>query len=790
LALYASGIFLGAFLLFQVQPLIGKCILPWFGGGPAVWTTCMLFFQVLLLAGYGYAHWLSTRLPRRKQVIIHIALLAAAVATLPILPSARWKPHALADPTGSILLLLAASVGLPYLLLSSTSPLLQAWFTATRPGRSPYWLYALSNAGSLLALLSYPFVVEPGFALKTQGILWSLGFGLFAVVCSFTALRVRAAAVAARGAAAPTSAPPADAAAAADAPTGAEANAATEAATNAAAAAPPGPGARLMWMALAACGSVMLLAVTNQMCSDVAVVPFLWILPLAVYLLSFILCFQSARWYPRALWWVVLFVALGGIELARVVVRVPVTAGFALFGTPNAPSEELAFAHGLWKLLTGSGYLGADLDLSEPVSMLLGGVPWLLSEGVDVSLPGQVFGFTAALFACCMVCHGELVRLKPHPRHLTAFYLLVATGGALGGVFVSLVAPRVFPAFLELHIGLWLVCAFAMAAFWLDRKPHRGWPRRWRTMLYLPAFAGLLAALGITLEKNAEDTLADSLVLTRNFYGVLRVSEYYRGMPEQHYYSLQHGRISHGSQFADDERRRWATSYYGPKSGVGLAIAGLRGDGTKPQRIGVVGLGTGTIAAYARPGDHYRFYDINPAVLRIAQTWFHYLGDSRARGADVQVVLGDARLSLEREPPQHFDVLALDAFTSDAIPVHLLTREAFDIYIHRHLRPGGVLAVHISNRYLDLEPVVLAQADYYGYRAVVVESKSDSEKKIDSATWVLLTKNEAFLASQPIREIIDGQANAAEEGEDPRQPPTARRVTWTDDYSNLFQVLK
>jgi len=775
---YALAIFFGAFLLFQVQPLIAKFILPWFGGGPAVWTACMLFFQLLLLAGYAYAHLLRTKLPQRKQMIIHIALLVAAAATLPILPGAKWKPGPASDPTWSILLLLAASVGLPYLMLSTTSPLLQAWFSIARPDRSPYRLYALSNIGSLLALVSYPFLVEPAFALRTQGIAWSIGFGLFALAASYCAWRTPEAP-------APPPAPPPGPAPQGEEKTQPDAPAVPRCEEA------PGMTTRLLWVALTACGSLMLLAVTNQMCADVAIVPFLWVLPLTVYLLSFILCFHSTRWYPRFVWWVLLFVVMGGGELLRQILRLPVKAGFGVFGTPESPDLEKAsaFAKFAWRFVTGTGFLGSDIEAGEQVSMVLGGIPWILSEGVDVAILGQIIGYSAGLFVCCMVCHGELVRLKPNPRYLTWFYLLSSLGGAVGGVFVSLIAPRVFPAYLELHIGLWLCCALAMAAFWADRKPHRDWQKRWWVGLYIPAFVGLLVALGVVLKKQADDTMKGCLSLTRNFYGVLRVSEYYKSDPEKHYYSLQNGRISHGNQFAADEKRRWPTSYYGRESGVGLAIRHLPRGPQGGLRVGVVGLGTGTIAAYAGAGDYYRFYDINPAVERIATTWFHYLEDSRAEGADVQVVPGDARLSLERQEPQRFDVLALDAFTSDAIPIHLLTREAFDVYLNRQVKPEGVLAVHISNRYLDLEPVVLALADHFHYQAVIVESKSDKEKRVDSATWILLSNNRAFLDCEVIREVIRKHDEEVEEDEDV-QRLLARRVLWTDDYSNLFQVLK
>jgi len=350
-----------------------------------------------------------------------------------------------------------------------------------------------------------------------------------------------------------------------------------------------------------------------------------------------------------------------------------------------------------------------------------------------------------------------------------------------------------------LHVGLWLCCALAMAAFWADRKPHRHWQTRWWVGLYPPAFVALLVTLGLALKKDADRTLKGGVSLSRSFYGVLRVNEKSKDDPESHCFSLQHGRILHGNQYVSEERRRWPTTYYGRKSGVGVAIENLRRSG-EGIRVGVVGLGTGTIAAYAQKGDYFRFYDINPDVLKLSgrrgldceAPYFTYLTDGHAAGADVEVVLGDARLSLERQEPQHFDVLALDAFTSDAIPIHLLTREAFEVYLNRQVKPDGVVAVHISNRYLDLEPVVFALADHFGYKAVVVESPSDKVKDlVYSATWVLVTKNEKFLACEPVREAIKEQEEAAEgELAEGKTPLLSRRVLWTDDYSNLVQVLK
>ncbi len=682
---YALATFLGAFLLFQVQPLMGKLILPWYGGGPAVWTTCMLFFQVLLLAGYGYAHWVAVRLRPRSQAVVHGVLLVAAAAVLPILPGARWKPGSLADPTWHILALLAASVGLPYLVLSATAPLVQAWFSRTCPGRSPYRLYALSNAGALLALLSFPFVMEPLVGARRQAIGWSLAFVAYAALMGWCVLRTwRLPAAAGPGGQ--------------DGDVG-EGDA-------------PSLLRRVFWVALPACGSVLLLAITNQLCADVAVVPFLWVLPLALYLLTFVLAFHSARCYPRVLL-------------------------------------------GFW------------------LPLVLAWMLWLMYKDVDASLGWQVVGYSVGLFVCCMVCHGELVRLKPSPRHLTSFYLLVAAGGALGGVLVTLVAPRVFPAYFELHVGLLACGALALGAWWYNAGERTRW-RGWRRAALALGSVAMLAGLTVALALDRRRTLKDCESIHRNFYGVLRVENYLTEDPDAAYTALVHGRISHGNQFQSDEGRWLPTSYYGEQSGVGLALGQLvRAEG---RRIGVVGLGVGTLAVYGREGDAVRFYEINPEVKRLATSRFTYLGDSAAAW---HIEMGDARLSLERElargEPQQFDLLALDAFSSDAIPVHLLTREAFATYL-RHLRPKGVLAVHTSNRYLDLVPVLLAHADHFGLATAVIDSDEDDMMLIDAAVWVLLSRDAELFES--------GDIGAAAEA-----TVSERRCHWTDDFSNLLEVL-
>jgi len=685
---YAVTIFLSAFLLFQIQPLMGRFILPWFGGGPAVWTTCMLFFQLLLLAGYLYAHLVTRHLAQQRQILLHIALIAAAVLLLPIIPSDRLKPAGADAPVMQILLILGLSAGLPYFLLSTTGPLLQSWFRLVFPATSPYRLYALSNAGSLLALLTYPFLVEPALSLRNQALLWGAGLGLFGLLCIRCAFQTRAAG---------------------RRPGSESAEAETQDDSNR----PQRPtvAAALLWLLLSACGSVLLLAITNQICADIAVVPFLWVLPLTLYLLTFILCFENERLYYRMVFWPLLIVACGGILM-------------------------------------------------------------MLHEGVDLSIQVQILGFSAGLFTCCMVCHGELVRLKPAPRHLTLFYLMVAAGGALGGVFATLVAPAIFSGFLELHAGLWACCALTATVFWYERRstPHR--LRARQGLSYLLLCLVVLGVFGELLFYNARQILEDSVSISRNFYGVLRVAAHDSETPMQTYYALQHGRIDHGGQFAAPERRRRPTTYYGEESGVGLAL--LNTARSSGLRVGIVGLGAGTLAAYGRPGDWFTFYEINPAVRDIATRRFTYLSDSPAK---CDIALGDARMSLERQAPQNFDVLVLDAFSSDAIPVHLLTREAFETYL-KHLKKEGVLAVHISNRYLDFSPVIRTLASHFRLGAVLIESESDPEAEIDEATWMLLTRNTAFLG------LADIQHAAAE------PPTTVHPILWTDDHSNLFQILK
>lgn len=674
--LYALTIFLSAFLLFQVEPIIAKIILPWFGGSAAVWATCLLFFQLALLLGYLYAFVLVRWLRRRIQSRLHVALLALSLLALPILPRASWKPTGSEDPSLRILLLLAASVGLPFVLLSSASPLLQAWYAEERRSALPYRLFALSNAGSMLALVSYPVLVEPVFSTRHQAIGWSIGYGALAALCAVIALRHRGETVAPRRAERSPS---------------------------------PGWTLQVLWVALAACASSLLLAITNHLSRNLAAIPFLWILPLSLYLLSFILCFEGHGWYHRGI-----FLRLWAVGLASMV--------YAL--SPD--------------------YANAGLSLLIPL-------------------------YSAGLFLCCMVCHGELARLKPHPDHLTRFYLMISLGGALGGVFVGLVAPHVFRGYFELPVALGACAVLVLIVLYRDATGvfrAARWKPAW--LMALTLVLSLLAALVYA----TEESVGNARLLVRNFYGGLKIVDQSRPDVEHAIRKLLNGTIEHGMQFQQAARRRLPTSYYGPDSGVGLAIREAEPRG--PVRLGVIGLGAGTLAAYGRAGDHDTFYEINPLVVWLAHTQFTFLQDSAAQ---IDIVLGDARLSLERQPPQGFDVLAVDAFTSDSIPVHLLTREAFELYF-RHLKPGGVLAVHVSNKYLDLEPVVARAAESLGKRAQRVDDLGDKDRGTYHSRWVLVSDRPDFFSNPLIRESTESI----------KVRPSVR--LWTDDYSNLFRVLK
>lgn len=672
-ALHAFTVVVSALLLLLVQPMLGKRILPWFGGSPGVWSSCLLFFQAGLFLGYATAHGLVRRASPRVQLAALLGLSAVSAMLLPLGPNAGERPDlAGAQPELAVLGLLAMHVGLPYLLLSSTAPLVQHWYERAT-SRSPYALYALSNAGSLLGLLAYPFLLEPAFDLERQSAIWSALFALYALgllgVCSFAlARRSRAPADTA-----PERAP-----------------------------APLTIKRQLSWFALAALPSVLLVSGTNYITVDVAAGPLLWVLPLGLYLMSFIAAFGAERLTSRGL-------------LLPIWAASTAALGLALFAQGMAP-----LAHQLATVL-------------------------------------------AALFAGCLLCHAELWRARPPAAQLSYFYLVIAAGGAAGGLFVALLAPRLFRGFFELQLAVLAIYVVLLAIVGSERVSlHKRREQRW-LWLGLGLGTSLVAA---TFWADGKDRTRTGTVIEqrRGFYGVLRVTQL------ADVTVLTHGRIRHGMQFRDPARRRAPTMYYGPESGAGRVLLGHARE--RARNIGVVGLGVGTIAAYGRPGDRLWFYELNPDVIDVAQQRFSFLRDSAAR---VQLVQGDGRVVLEREPPREFDVLVADAFSSDSVPAHLLTAEAFSIYL-RHLRPDGLLLVNVANRHLEIGRVVAGAARRHGLALRIADTPSDAARGYSRARWAVLARDRAAL------DAVLPQSEAV--------PLEGAPVAWTDTFSDLLSVLR
>ena len=671
--LFAGTIFTSAFLLFLVQPLIAKQILPWFGGSAAVWSICMVFFQVVLLAGYAYSDAVTRRFTPKVQARLHVTLLLVSLAFLPIVTSARWKPVGSEDPTLWILGLLLGTIGLPYFLLSTTGPLVQSWLSRTPWGSQVYRYFSLSNLASLASLLSYPVLIEPHSSLLRQAQGWSWAYAAFVLLCIGTTLHAaRQGTAKAASVAAPESAPATPQRA-------------------------PGLADYLLWLGLPALGSWLLLAITNHITQNVAAIPFLWVLPLSVYLLTFVLCFESDRWYRRAFF-------------------LPATA--------------------VMLVLCAFG-LQADLGFN-----------------VKTALPLYVVG----LFVLCMFFHGEMARMRPAAHYLTRFYLMLSLGGAIGGISVGLIAPHVLPAYYELGVGL-VLSALAGAAVLRDRR--LGWA----------GGIALAACCAWFLVLQVRSDTSDARAMTRNFYGTLITLDTRRDRPEDNVRQMYHGSVKHGEQFLAPARRREPTSYYGATSGIGLAIAEAP---QGPRRVGLIGLGAGTLAVYGRKGDVYRVYEINPQVFELADTEFSFLHDSPAK---IERVLGDARLALEREEPQQFDVLAVDAFSGDSVPIHLITEEAMEVYL-RHVKPDGVIAFHVTNRFLALAPVVVEIAKAQGLHAVLVHDDAEHNDALRRTDWVLVSRNPASLARESITRASVPVT------------PIEGLQAWTDDFNNLFGVLK
>ena len=681
--LLAACVFSGAFLLFLLEPLVAKSILPWFGGGASVWTTCMLFFQVVLLAGYAYAHLGSTRLGRKGQLWVHLVLIALAVAALPVIAPGRLRPSPEANPIVQVLLVLSITAGLPFLLLSATGILVQAWWVRLHPDVPPYRLYALSNTGSLAGLLAYPLLVEPLVGLHTQAWLWSgalVAFGLLCATCALIASTT---------------------------PSQAESESAAVDDT------PPASNwAVLAWIILPVIPSVMLLAVTAALTQNVAPIPFLWVLPLVIYLVSFILCFEYPRMYRRD-------------------VLMPI-------------------------------YGAAALVLCT----------LLLQKWVKLDLSVQLIVYSTLLFAACMICHGELYRIRPSSRYLSRFYLSLALGGALGGVFVGVVAPVVFRGMWELHLSVAACALVCLVVMWGARgSVLRGGRPIWAW--FSISMLSTIAAATLWMDVSGR-FLGDGLIVrNRGFYGALTVQERITYPMGEKIRILFHGGIIHGLQMEDPNRWQEPLSYYWPGTAISQVLQSTAGR-PRPRHIGIAGLGAGALIAYGQPGDRITIYEINPQVVDVAKEQFTFL---RNTPAEVKIVEGDARISMERQENQQFDVLVLDAFNGDSVPVHLLTREAFELY-RRHLKPDGILAVHITNAYLNLEPVVARVAQELGFAAVVADTSSPRDDgRFYEACWAILSPKPGSIDIDELRAI----SRAA------RVNPKVQ--LWTDDHSNLLRIL-
>ena len=701
---------LSAFLLFLVQPLIAKQILPWFGGSSAVWTTCMLFFQGALLLGYAYADVTPRALGTKRQPMLHIVVALLALSVLPILAPESWKPVGGEEPISRILMLLAVTIGLPYVLLSTTSPLIQSYFARLHPGSDPYRLFALSNAASLIALVAYPLVIEPFVGTRMQAIGWSVLFAVFVLLLVSLAWRVSRTSraevqstpvEAATSTPHPSPLPQGERGSVSDFATVA-ANAVTNAGTNVDT--KLDTVTQLRWIALSAAGSMLLLAVSNHITQNVASVPLLWILPLTLYLLTFILTFDGTGWYKRPI-----------------------------------------FAGPFFVLVIGMCYL-------------------LVEKDFQFDLVIQTSVFCVGLFVVCMVCHGELVLSKPAPQNLTRFYLLVSIGGALGALVVSVAAPLLFSTYVETPLAL-LVAALLFIPVAHATHPFLRWV----------AVALAIGAVGtgawfVKQEHN------NAVEVTRNFYGVLKVKSYDDPKNEDYLVRLVHGAILHGEQYPNEKWRRLPTTYYTPTSGFGRAVNLQREVSpitNNSQRIGMIGLGVGTVAAYCREGDICRIYEINAEVERLARKHFTYLADSKGK---VNVILGDARLSLEREASNQFNVLAVDAFSGDSIPMHLITQEAVRAFMGQ-VSGNGILAYHVSNRFLNLAPVLAEIAAKEKLVGVVVEDPAQKDNSLhSSSTWVLLARN-----AEALKGI--GEAGLTLER-------SAGAPLWTDDFNNLWSVVK
>ncbi len=763
--LFGVATFLSAFLLFVIQPILGKRLLPMFGGGASIWTTCLLFFQSVLVLGYLYCHLTTKYLSPKAQSLVHGALLLVSVSQLSITPDVGFSARP-GTPIVAILKVLFETVGLPYFTLSTTGPLLQVWLgrdvdsassvhssevdsassvhasevdsassvhssnvgfarpmedgrtpsaaaaaeaeaagAKTPSGRAPYGLYALSNLGALLALFGYPAWVEPTLGAGAQRKGFALGYAVFVALVAVLTLRAAKAQKV-------SSAEPRHDSHRSERHLGLEPTKNT-----------PEKPQRLstlaFWLLFSICPSILLLAMTRALSMDIAPMPLVWVAPLAAYLLSFVVCFGFPRVYSRKVW--------GGLFLSVLVLLV-------IF-PPQDP---------------------------HPMAL------WL-----------RVTQYVATLFVFSVCAHGELFRLRPKGEDLTTFYLVLSLGGALGAIWVGVIAPVLFVLDFEVPIGVILLSAGLFAVYSRNSKAFAGPHGRLR----VPFLIVIASALFALLSQDQMRQLQRGAFLGRSFYSSLRVTD--RGSGEERLRSLSHGRTVHGEQFLDPAKRRLRTAYYGDLSGASIALYLGKPEGKR--KVGVVGLGVGTLLSYGRKGDTFRVYEIDDLVVRFAKAHFTYWADSEA---DVSLALGDARVVLESEPNSGFDVLLVDAFSGDAIPTHLLTKEAFSLY-KRHLAKGGILAVHTSNRYLDLASVVALSAAENEMDVVQIRNDANLELGVFDATWVL-----AFPQGDAVRDPTEGhksetsrlQEMMLRHGENILAPKSLE--VWTDDKNSLFPILE
>ncbi len=742
LVIHALVIFISAFLIFLVQPLIAKQILPWFGGSAAVWTTCLLFFQSALLAGYGYAHALTHFLPLKRQVQVHSLMLLCALAFMPIIVSDGWRPTGAEDPIVQIILLLIATIGLPYFLLSTTTPLVGAWYWRQYQSEAPYRLFALSNAASLLALIGFPFVIEPIFGNRETAWIWSALFVCFALLCIWMAWRTW---FAVQEHARQGLGPEVEAnqglerlseghrASAADAREKAQRVDGSSHAKASPASSQDGQtqaGGWMSWMGYSAMGSALLLGVSSHLTQNISSAPLLWVLPLALYLVTFIISFDHPRWYKR-----IIFLPLSAIALPA--------------------------------------------------------MAWL-ADSLDLALAAPVYSL--GLFVLCMVFHGELYRLRPEPQRLTQFYLAMSAGGAVGSLLMAVVAPLVMSGHYEFHIVLILATALGFVLLRSTdasgagqtaigpigeaaisprvQENIRAGMRAGRSLAMLMTAAVLASVLGFTW-KFLDHYNEGVRMMARDFYGVVRTRNSNAGGED--FRNLIHGSIAHGGQLQRDELQMSPSSYFGPDSGYGRTFASLPAG---PKRVGVIGLGAGALAVYAQPGDQWVFYEISPAVVRAAQTEFSFL---KRMQAPHELVIGDGRLALEREAPRQFDVIAMDAFAGDSIPSHFLTKEAMALYV-KHLKPDGVIVFQATNRFVNPMPVIRQLADHFGLQAVLVSDSPDFDSGpkywLSSTDQVIVTRNPAIFEHERLSKVIQ------------RIEIMPGLKLFTDDYINLLKILK